>query len=171
MLCERCHQKYATIHMQQIVNGIKTEIHLCHECSSKTSTPVTMEALFNGLLGSFMHMANEKQPPQQMNIVQEPCQTCGMTNDDFKNAGGKLGCADCYKFFAQELESILKNVQASTHHEGKYPQKSGQGMFQKKKASRLRELMQEAIEKENFEEAARLRDEVRSIESTLTEEQ
>ena len=170
MLCERCHQKLATIHMQQIVNGIKTEIHICHECSAKMNTPVSMEALFNGLLGSFLHMANEKQPQQKMNLVQEPCKTCGMTYSDFKNTGGKLGCADCYKYFSHELESILKNIQASTHHEGKYPQKFGQNMFQKREASRLRELMQEAIEKENFEEAARLRDEVRSIESALTEE-
>ena len=170
MLCEKCHQKQATVHMQQIVNGIKTEIHLCQDCSTQENAPISIEALFNGLLGSFLSMATEKQSTQKFHVKYEPCQTCGMTYDDFKNAGGKLGCTDCYRFFSRELESILKSVQGSTRHEGKFPQKYGQDMFQKREANRLRELMQKAIENENFEEAARLRDEVRSIEAVISEE-
>lgn len=164
MLCEKCHQKPATVHMQQIVNGTKTEMHLCQDCSTQIDAPISIEALFNGLLGSFLSMASEK--PSRAELVHyEPCTTCGLTYEEFKNGGGKLGCADCYRVFFRELEPILKNVQASIRHEGKFPQKSGQSMFQKREADRLRMLMQQAISDENFEEAARLRDEVRTLDS------
>ena len=165
MLCEKCHQKQATVHMQQIVNGIKTEMHLCQDCSTQMDSPVSIEALFNGLLGSFLSMSSDKQSSHKPRVYYEPCGTCGMTYDDFKNSGGKFGCADCYQVFSRELEGILKNVQASTRHEGKFPKTFGVDMFQKREANRLRELMNKAIEDENFEEAARLRDEVRSLET------
>ena len=165
MLCEKCHQKQATVHMQQIVNGTKTEMHLCQDCSSQIDSPITIEALFNGLLGSFLSMAQEKQGNIKPNIHYEPCKTCGMTYEGFKNGGGKLGCMDCYRVFSRELESIFKSVQASTKHEGKFPQRSGRSMFQEREAGRLRILMKKAIEEENFEEAARLRDEIRVLEA------
>jgi len=170
MLCEKCHNKPATVHMQQIVNGQKTEMHLCQDCSTQMDSPISIEALFNGLLGSFLSMAVEKQSNQRPDVHYEPCPTCGMTYDGFKNGGGKLGCEVCYTVFSRELDAILKNVQASVKHEGKYPQKFGRGMFQEKEAVRLRALMRRAIEEENFEEAARLRDEVKDLESVITEE-
>ena len=166
MLCEKCHQKQATVHMQQIVNGTKTEIHLCQDCSTQIDAPISIEALFNGLLGSFLSMATEKHN-HKPHVHYEPCPNCGMSFDGFKSAGGKLGCADCYRFFSRELESILKNVQASTKHEGKYPLKFGRSMFNKKEADRLRDQLRKAIEEENYEEAARLRDEARTLEASL----
>ena len=169
MLCEKCHQKQATVHVKQIVNGVKTEMRLCQDCSAKMDTPVSVEALFNGLLGSFLSMAAEKQSSRG-HANYEPCSNCGMTFEGFTSGGGKLGCAACYRVFSRQLEAILKNVQASIRHEGKIPKKSGQAMIQKREADRLRMLMGKAIEEENFEEAARLRDEIRSLESALTEE-
>ena len=165
MLCEKCHQKQATVHMQQIVNGTKTEMHLCQECSSHIDSPITIETLFNGLLGSILTMAAEKHGCIRADIYYEPCPACGMTYEDFKSCGGKLGCINCYRVFSRELDSIFKNVQASSRHEGKFPQKSGRSLFQKREAGRLRILMKKAVEEENFEEAARLRDEVKSLEA------
>ena len=167
MLCEKCHQKQATVHMQQIVNGTKTEMHLCQDCSTQMDSPISIDTIFNGLLGSFLSMAAEKQSRPESRTHYEPCPICGMTYDGFKSCGGKLGCAQCYTVFSRELANILKNVQASTRHEGKYPQKSGRSMFQKREAARLRKLMKTAIEDENFEEAARLRDEIRDIEASI----
>jgi len=170
MLCEKCHQKPATVHMQQIVNGAKTEMHLCQDCSAQMDSPISIETLFNGLLGSFLSMAAEKQNNRETQVHHEPCLSCGMTFDGFKSGGGKLGCGDCYRVFSRELESILKNIQASVRHEGKYPQKSGRDMFQKREVERLRGVLRKAVEEENFEEAAKLRDEIRSLEAALAEE-
>jgi len=133
-------------------------------------SPISIDALFNGLLGSFLSMAAEKQSNREAHIHYEPCPICGMTFEDFKNAGGKMGCADCYRVFSKELASILKNVQASLRHEGKFPQRSGRAMFQKREADRIRNLMKQAVEEENFEEAARLRDKIKALEAELTEE-
>lgn len=165
MLCEKCHHKPATVHMQQIVNGAKIEMHLCQDCSAQIEAPISIEALFNGLLGSFLSMAVEKQNSHITRVRYEPCPTCGMTYEGFKAAGGKLGCEACYRVFSRELDAILKNVQASVKHEGKFPQKFGRALFQKKEAGRLRSLMNKAIEDENFEEAAQLRDEIRVLEA------
>ena len=166
MICQKCQQKPATVHMQQIVNGTKTEMHLCQDCSTQIETPISIDALFNGLLGSFLSMASEKQcNHKQPRVHYEPCPSCGMTYEGFKTGGGKLGCAACYRVFSRELDSILKNVQASVKHEGKFPQKYGHALFQKKEAVRLRGLMRKAVEEENFEEAAKLRDELRVIEN------
>jgi len=169
MLCEKCHQKQATVHMQQIVNGVKTEMHICQDCSTQIDSPISIEALFNGLLGSFLSMLVEKQSNKEAYAHYEPCSKCGMTYEGFKSGGGKLGCAACYRVFSRELETILKNVQVSSRHEGKFPQKSGRSMYQKREVDRKRILMSKAIEEENFEEAARLRDEIRSLEHLLND--
>jgi len=164
MLCEKCHQKPATVHMQQIVNGAKTEIHLCQDCSAQVDSPISMDALFNGLLGSILSMAvDNKQSSHKPSVNYQPCPICGMTFENFKSSG-RFGCVECYRVFSKELRTILKNVQASNKHEGKYPKKYGHDMFQKKEAERMRNLMQTAIKEENFEEAARLRDEIKIIE-------
>jgi len=165
MLCERCHQKQATVHMSQIVNGSKTEMHLCQDCSTQMEMPITIEALFNGLLGSLLSMTAEKQLDEPCPHHFEPCPTCGMTYEGFKNGGGKLGCAACYKVFLRELEAILKSVQGSIRHEGKFPQCFGSSMFQAREVDRLRGLMRKAISDENFEEAARLRDALKTMET------
>ncbi|MCL1986605.1 MAG: UvrB/UvrC motif-containing protein [Firmicutes bacterium] len=164
MLCEKCNSNQATVHMQQVVNGEKTEMHLCQTCSTGIDAAASIDALFNGLLGSFLTGGSEKNNPKIV-INYKPCPRCGMTYDTFRNGGGKLGCAHCYKTFTHELNPILKNVQASVRHEGKFPQKSGRDLFKKREAVRLRGLMQKAIDDENFEEAARLRDEVRLMEN------
>lgn len=178
MLCEKCNLKQATVHMQQIVNGTKKEMHLCQDCSVQVplDSPISIEALFNGLLGSFLGMPTGesvktgKPGCYRSNIRYEPCHTCGMTFESFQTDGGKLGCANCYKAFTRELMTILKNVQASIKHEGKFPQKFGKEMFHKKEANRLRGLMRKAIDEENFEEAARLRDEIKTFEVSQPEE-
>jgi protein arginine kinase activator len=89
-----------------------------------------------------------------------------MTYEQFKTCG-KLGCAHCYHTFANEMESLMKNVQGSTRHEGKYPKRSGVEMRQKREAEQLRTQLQKAISEENFEEAAALRDRIKELEAAL----
>jgi protein arginine kinase activator len=153
--------------MQQHFNGTKTEYHLCQECSAQVvEAPISIEALIHGLLGSFLAMAAEKADSFDAPHSDETCPVCGMTFDDFKS-GGKLGCEACYRTFERELEAILKNVQGSVRHEGKFPQKSGVNLFQKREAVRLRDELRKAVEEENFESAAYLRDQIRAIERNL----
>ena len=167
MLCEHCHQKPATIHMSQFINGVKTETHLCQDCSAHGEATLSIESLFNGLLGSLLMVKESQQNTRHTPC--KPCATCGMTYDAFRTAG-KFGCAGCYAVFAKELEAIFKNVQGSTRHEGKFPQLNGQPMFHQREVDRLRHVLRTAIEEENYENAARLRDQIRTIEAALAAE-
>jgi protein arginine kinase activator len=164
MLCEKCHAKPATVFMTQIVNGNKTELHLCPECSIQSQMPISFENMFQSLINSIQSMTQAGGTPAAIPTI--PCSSCGMTFEQFKTSG-KLGCAQCYLAFPNEMSALLKSVQGSVHHEGKYPQRSGVELRQKREAEQLRVKLKKAIEDENFEEAAKLRDMIRELEAIV----
>ena len=173
MICEKCNKNPATLHMQQFINGTKTEIHLCQECSFKIDTNFSYEHLFQGILDAIQskYLNQGKDSAGNgiggaglQNMAAAPsCAKCGMSYDEFKNVG-KLGCEACYQAFDKEINALFKNVQGSTRHEGKYPQRTGVLLRQKRRADELRADLKKAVEEENFEEAARLRDIIKSLE-------
>ena len=167
MLCNKCNKNPATIHMQQFVLGQKTELHFCQECAfifGHPEMPFPLENMFKGVLEQ-MHaklFVPGPQPASQSALV---CRSCGLTGDELKKYG-KLGCRECYRWFANEVSVILKNVQSSTRHEGKFPKRAGGEMLALRHASDLRLRLQEAVKLENFELAAKLRDEIRALEAS-----
>ncbi|MDR1665269.1 MAG: UvrB/UvrC motif-containing protein [Clostridiales bacterium] len=165
MLCEKCQKNQATVHMQQFVNGAKSEIHLCQACSlSLAEMPVSFEHLFQGVLDSLLSMTADAKTSKKASMPALKCEACGMTYEQFK-ACGKLGCEACYRTFSNELETLLKNVQGgSVRHEGKFPKRSGVALRQKREVDRLRVLLKKAVDDENFEEAAQLRDRIKVME-------
>lgn len=170
MLCNKCQKNHASVHMQQFLNGQKVELHLCQDCAFKEANPEMMlsfENLLKGFLDAntkFFSQPNAPGKPQPVRPA-KACSRCGMTFHKFKT-GGRLGCDICYQSFAKEVEVLLKNVQGSTRHEGKYPRRMGAGIQAKRQVSELRAQLTRAIEEENFEDAARLRDEIRGIEQS-----
>jgi protein arginine kinase activator len=165
MLCEKCQKNTAVVHMQQIVNGIKTEIHLCPACSlAMVEIPVSFEKMLQGVLDSILSMTGNAAEDKESVEAEAACKSCGMTYSMFKS-GGKIGCADCYRTFSNEIEALLKNVQGSVRHEGKFPKRVGVMFRQKREADRLRVLLKKAIDEENFEEAANLRDKIKVMEN------
>jgi len=161
MLCEKCKKNTASVHMQQFIGGIKKEIHLCQECSFKMEMPISFENIFQGFLTSLQSMTNKSRPAK---APAKPCARCGMTYEQFKSAG-KLGCEACYQTFAKEVEALFKNVQGSTRHQGKFPTRMGADMRTRREADALRNRLKEAIEAENYEDAARIRDTLRALEN------
>jgi len=172
MLCENCKKNNATVHMQGFVNGAKTELHLCQECSFNMvnmEMPMSMENIFKGILESVQSMGPitigqvgqaAKQAARQ---APGPCKVCDLSYEQFK-AKGKLGCEACYQAFPKEIVALFKNVQGSTHHEGKFPKRSGGQIRQRREVDKLRATLKIAIDEENYEEAARIRDQIRSLE-------
>ena len=158
MLCEKCKKNPATVFMTQIINGVKTEVHLCPECSIPMEIPISFENLFQGFINSIQSTTSSRKEP----LPSAPCAACGMTVEQFKSSG-KLGCSDCYATFKNEMEALLKNVQGSTKHEGKYPKRSGVEMRKKRETESLRAQLNKAVADENFEEAARLRDRIKAL--------
>jgi protein arginine kinase activator len=160
MLCDDCLKNTATIHMTTFVNGQVKTTHLCAQCAAKRNKPAVVPGFsFNDLLSAFYE--NEK-------TEEIACGMCGMTLSSFQKTG-KLGCAQCYKTFEPSILPVLKGIHMNEKHTGKRP---GQKVTidvekESKLESRKRELKGElkaAISAENFEEAARLRDEIALLE-------
>lgn len=165
MLCEKCHQKQATMHMQQYVNGEKTEMHLCQDCAAALEIPFSFDNLFQGFLGSFLTKPQVDiggNGKEAHTVVK--CGTCGLSYDGFKKTG-RLGCADCYSAFRQELDAIFKSVQSSNQHQGKFPRKYGGELFVKRELDQLKLSLAKAVENEEYEEAVLLRDKIREYEN------
>ncbi len=163
MYCERCHKQPATVHMQQFVNGQKAEIHLCTDCASQLDMHFSFDNFFQGFLDSFFNTQLKSVADEASQIRMVKCDTCGLTYEGFKNTG-RLGCADCYHTFRNELNSILKNVQGSNQHQGKFPKKAGAELLNKRHIQNLKVQLTKAIEAEEYETAAKLRDEIRELE-------
>ena len=161
MLCEKCQKNSATVHVQQYINGTKAELYLCQECSFKSEMPISFENIFQGFLESIHSIKPQASHPK--NRPTNPCSVCEMTYEQFKQSG-KLGCEACYQAFHKEIESLFKTIHGSTKHEGKLPNRAGVLLRQKREVDRLRADLKNAVDEENFEEAARIRDEIRLLE-------
>jgi protein arginine kinase activator len=164
MLCEKCQKNQATVIIKQTTaDGNVVTKHLCPACSFKFEIPISFEDLFQGFLQTIQSMAQNEAGHTPIK-KSSPCPTCGMTFEQFKSTS-KLGCADCYNTVSGEMEALLKNVQGSIRHEGKYPRRSGVTLRQKREVDQLRTRLKNAVEHENYEEAANLRDRIRALES------
>lgn len=162
MLCQNCNVNQATVFLHRIVNGQEQEYHLCSQCAKQIDAGISFEKLFQGFLDTFLTYDQKSSLAQQNNIIEKlKCKKCGFTYDDFKNTG-KLGCDECYKTFKTELLSVLKNIQGSTKHNGKIPKKFSLKLHESE-IENLKIKLKNAIEIEEYEEAARIRDEIKKL--------
>lgn len=159
MICERCHQKQASVHLQQIINGEKTERNFCKECAAQIEMPISLDQFFQGFLGSFA------SSPRAAEVT---CPECGFSYKRFKDSG-RLGCNVCYPAFRKELTSLLKHLHGSSEHQGKFPKKAGAELMSKRRIETLRQQLSKAVESEEYEEAAHLRDEIKHLEAEAGE--
>ena len=162
MICEKCNINPATVHVQQIINGEKTERYLCQSCAGDADQGISLN-LFQGFMDAFLKTAATGVNVAAQADIDAKCLNCGFTYNDFKKAG-KLGCVNCYQAFRNELDRILKNIHGSSIHEGKFPHKSGAVMMQKKALENLRNSLRKAIQNEEYEKAASLRDQIKEME-------
>lgn len=182
MICDECKKNEATIHLTNILNGKKTERHLCGDCAGKHNIQnfgVTEFPGFMNMGGSMFDndfftndfFTNAIYPEGVLQRRHEQhCPQCGMTFDEF-NRNGRFGCDECYSAFASEIAPLVKRLQGSLNYEGRVPGR-GNGVFRTKhQIKRLRQDLQKAVAEEQFEEAARLRDEIKTLEQQLGTQQ
>jgi protein arginine kinase activator len=166
MICEKCKQNKATVHLTKILNNKKTEVHLCEECARKNQdisfeNPFTINNFLTGLLDSV-----QSSPIKVDYIKTTACSKCGMSYGRFKQLG-RLGCSDCYKTFNEKLTPLIKNVHGSQQHTGKIPKKEGSFIRLKRDIVTMKKELKRAIDKEEFERAAELRDKIKLLEKDL----
>ncbi|KAF1679157.1 MULTISPECIES: UvrB/UvrC motif-containing protein [unclassified Veillonella] len=178
MLCDNCKQNEATVHMTRVVNGKKTERHLCNVCAAKQPNDGFGSQGFMNFGPSLLDndfftndfFTNTLYPDSLLNPRQETrCSQCGMTFSEF-NQTGKFGCDHCYDTFEAQIAPLVKRLQGSLSYEGRVPSR-GTGVFKTKhQIKRLRQELDKAVKAEQFEEAVRLRDEIKVLEESLNKE-
>jgi len=162
MLCQECKLREATVHFTQIINNHKTELHLCEECASKQEHLIQIPSFsINDLLQGFMDFGQSQPLFTRPKTVK--CANCGMDFEQFKKIG-RLGCQECYKYFRNELDPILRKIQGNTQHKGKMPMRTGTDLRKKKQIDQLKEELRRAVEVEAYERAAQLRDKIKELE-------
>ena len=157
MLCSICKEKEATVHLTNISGDKMQKVDLCEECAkSKGMNDPTAFSLADQLFGLGAALEIE----QAGGGIGVKCPACGFTQADFKKAG-RLGCPECYKTFAAPLEGLLKTMHKGTRHVGKVPESLRQSRDFSDRLKLLQKKLGKAIDREDFEEAAILRDEIK----------
>lgn len=156
MLCSKCNKKEATIHYAEIVDGQIKKLDLCEQCAEEVGVGGSSTAPLSGFLSGLM------EGDKQQKNVKDACPSCKMTYEDFRRTG-RLGCGSCYEAFNEGLVYLIETIHKSKRHLGKVPQTAVKEFESVSKIEDLEKKLKKAIETENFEEAAKLRDEVRSL--------
>jgi protein arginine kinase activator len=173
--CENCGQRPATFHQTVIINGQTQETHLCQVCAQEKgllaempygefSFPnLSIPDLLSSFLGQDPFAGLRTAPPQQ---AEPRCQSCGMTYSQFAESG-RLGCAQCYDYLEPYLLPLIKRIHGTTAHTGKAPKRTGGIARKKRELAMLRKQLQDAVANERYEEAARLRDQIKQLENQI----
>lgn len=172
MVCQSCGSKPSTLHFTKIVNGEKTEYHLCDSCAREkgeeipgTPNGFSIHNLLSGLMDFESAVKGTgKAPPQQLR-----CESCGLTYLQFSKLG-RFGCADCYRHFGHKLDPLFKRIHGNTSHSGKVPSRVGGELKKKREIEGLKRLLMQAIDQEEFEHAAQIRDQIRGLERQMKRE-
>src|SRR5579872_298170 len=159
MQCCVCKEKPATVHLTQIVGDKMQKLDLCEECAkAKGVNDPTSFAMADLMLG----LGASQELESSVAGIEMKCPRCGFSQADFKKSG-RLGCPECYKTFSEGLSGLLKTMHKGTRHVGKAPESLRSSVEYAGRLKSLQERLEKAIESENFEEAAQLRDEIKQV--------
>jgi len=175
MLCENCNHNEANVKYTQIINGEKKQMFLCENCAKKMGIdnlsfdmPINLSNFFGDLLGDY-----EESPfaSKLLGTNELKCENCGMTYDEFQNKG-KMGCTHCYETFSNKIDPLLKRLHGSTKYIGRKsnsrPEVAKTTKEQNSKleeTQKLKEKIKTLIKEEKYEEAAKVRDEIKKMEA------
>lgn len=161
MLCARCQKNQATFVVKTIIDNQVSESALCLTCADAEGAavvPPVLQGLLSLLGGA--PAPREKAAPAR-------CGSCGQRWAEFKKTGF-LGCPSCYDSFAEPLKVLLREMQGASKHGGKVPAGAAKSLDAKRRqdeAASLKKRLDEALRRENYEEAAKLRDQLRKAKS------
>jgi len=161
MLCQFCGKNPATIHFTEIKKSVKRELHICEECANEqglgSGAPMP-SMLFDLVQGGRRQEFDESVA----------CPHCGTTFSDFRTKG-RFGCPHDYEVFSEHLGPLLDRIHGGRHHTGRLPR--GREIIDTDAADRLLKLrrdLQASVKTENYEDAARIRDEIQALENALS---
>lgn len=182
MLCDNCKKREANVRYSENINGVRKEMNLCEECSRKLGITEKMNFEiphfdFSNFFGSFLEdFATPEFMPLLNNVKESRCESCDSTFNDIINTG-RYGCPNCYDIFEDKMDPILKKLQGANRHTGRLGRVSENNVkFEKEKekaktdktpSSKLEKLQADlklAVKEERYEDAAKIRDEIKKEE-------
>ena len=160
MMCENCGNNPATTFIKKVINGVSTEKKLCAACAKNLGFSPLKNNGFGGILSSMLS-------DYAVTINSKKCDCCGLTFDDIARRG-KVGCGACYEKFAEELLPYLKRLHGNVKHVGKVPNASPLAISTlADRINALRTELNILIKNEEFEKAAKVRDEIKELEGKV----
>jgi protein arginine kinase activator len=161
MKCDKCHNA-ATLHITDVLGEDQFEVHhLCEQCANKVLYEPQPKP--SGSKGALAEQGGESDETSFLN--QHECPLCGIKFMEFRNSG-RLGCPNDYQEFREELTPLLESIHGETRHCGKTPRRLPHNKQTQSELIQLRNRLKQAITKEDYEEAARLRDRIRQLEES-----
>ena len=162
LMCKVCGVRPATVHYTEIVNHNMVAMDLCAKCAEekgidvKTAGHYGLGDLAAGFINSMAQTESEK-------IGKVRCPQCGYDYSEFKKMG-RLGCPECYRAFEVQLLVLLRQIHGSTQHKGKTPEQLGPKAIIRQELMELKNQLALAVEKEEYEQAATIRDQIKELE-------
>lgn len=164
MLCDHCGDNDAVIHLTHIENNEMNSFHLCEACAAEKGIDPDAEGEANAPLAAFLAQMGE-QSSQSGEAEDTDCPYCGLSLDGFKKTG-RLGCSQCYVAFEAHLTNLMRRLHAGTQHVGKVylPPDDATSATRDERLNGLRLRLTRAVDSEDFERAAQIRDQIRLME-------
>ena len=161
MLCDQCGERDAVVHLTTIVNNEVRQQHLCERCAAERGVETTLKTPKHPL-GDFLHAVQQQVAPSSADNVR--CSFCGATMNDFRQTG-RWGCARCYSAFESSMRELLRRVHGNSKHAGVAYDAPQPALDERATIlGELKDRLRRAIESEQFELAADLRDRIRVME-------
>lgn len=165
MICDICRKNQANIHLTEIINGKVKELHICDTCAQDKG--MVKHSKNSGLADFLAGLTDFGITPEDTKALEDfdlRCLDCGLSFEDFKGTG-RLGCAGCYEAFKKGLSPLLRKIHGSSCHSEGAPKETkqiGQAIKESDSLEELETKLKAAVKNEEFEDAARLRDAIRS---------
>jgi len=160
MVCEHCKERDAVVNLTKIKDNAVTHQHLCERCAAEQGVETTVAQQPTPALTDFLQAVNQQASAAPGD--QAACHFCGATARDFRQSG-RVGCARCYGAFERSLRELLRRLHGGARHTGKrYAPPAPEVVEEAGQLGQLRDRLQRAIDAEQFELAAELRDRLRA---------
>ncbi|MCK4293471.1 MAG: UvrB/UvrC motif-containing protein [Planctomycetes bacterium] len=160
MLCQICNNKDATIHLTEITDGARSEMHICEQCAAEQGIAVKSHIPINELLSSLLAVQPSDDELSDPSEQQAACPICGFTLDQFRKEG-VLGCPNDYEVFEKSLRPLVEKAHnGQTAHCGKLPSRTSLDTKKQIELLGLRRQLEAAVQNEDYELAAKLRDKI-----------
>lgn len=164
MTCDRCGDD-AVVHFTQITGGEMKTMHLCEPCAAAKGLDSTPQTPASFQLSNLLAQMGTGHGGS-LKTAQGTCSFCGLELSDFREAG-RFGCPHCYTSFESGVRGLLRRIHGSTQHVGKVYLPSDPTRSERTaRAERLKKKLDRAVQSEDFERAAEIRDQIRALDAS-----